>query len=146
MAICVKHAARVMVEKHVKGTIVCTASAVANNWRGATNLTDYTMSKNSVLGLVRTASQQLGSHGIRVNCMSPSAIGTPLALSTGLTSEGIQKVFGPFTSLKGILLTVKHIADAVLFLVSEDSAFITGHDLVVDGGLISIPHLNLAQN
>ncbi|KAL2453545.1 Short-chain dehydrogenase reductase 3b [Abeliophyllum distichum] len=143
MAICVKHAARVMVEKGVKGSIVCTASAVVDNWRGATSLTDYTMSKNAVLGLVRTASQQLGVHGIRVNTISPTAVATSITIGTGLTtSEVVEKVFGPFTPLKGITLTVKHIADSVLFLVSNDSAFITGHNLVVDGGLISLPHLN----
>lgn len=147
MAICVKHAARAMVEKNVKGTIVCTASAVANNCRGSVNVTDYTMSKNAVVGLVRTAGQQLGVHGIRVNCVSPSMTLTPLSASIGMTSEEvIKQVFGPFTSLKGVALTVKHLADAVIFLTSEDSAFITGHDLVVDGGLISIPHMNLPQN
>ncbi|CAI9757398.1 unnamed protein product [Fraxinus pennsylvanica] len=147
MAICVKHAARAMVEKNVRGTIVCTSSAVANNCRGSVNVTDYTMSKNAVVGLVRTAGQQLGVHGIRVNCVSPSMTLTPLSASIGITSqEVIQKVFGPFTSLKGVVLTVKHLADAVIFLTSEDSAFITGHDLVVDGGLISIPHMILPQN
>ncbi|CAA3001637.1 (-)-isopiperitenol (-)-carveol dehydrogenase, mitochondrial-like [Olea europaea subsp. europaea] len=140
MTACVKHAARAMVEKGVKGTIVCTASVVATNCKGGTNLTDYVMSKHAILGLVRAASQQLGVHGIRVNCVSPSAIATGMAANTGLTNEGVQMVFGPFTALKGIALTVKHIADAVLFLASENSAFVTGHDLVVDGGLISLPH------
>lgn len=143
MAICVKHAALAMIAKGVKGTIVCTASAVSDNWRGATTMTDYIMSKNAVLGLVRAASQQLGVHGIRVNSVSPSAIASSITVDSGMTSsEVVEKVFGPFTPLKGIRLTAKHIADAVLFLVSNDSAFVTGHDMVVDGGLISIPHFN----
>ncbi|KAL2462950.1 Short-chain dehydrogenase reductase 3b [Forsythia ovata] len=139
-AACVKHAARVMVEQKVRGSIVCTASVVVSNWKGG-DLTDYIMSKYAVVGLVRTASQQLGVHGIRVNTVSPSAIATPLSSSTGLTSDILEKLFVPFTSLKGIMLTVKHIADAVLFLASDDSEFITGHELVVDGGLISLPLL-----
>ncbi|CAA3001798.1 (-)-isopiperitenol (-)-carveol dehydrogenase, mitochondrial-like [Olea europaea subsp. europaea] len=139
-AACVKHAARAMVEQKVRGSIVCTASVVVSNWKGG-DMTDYTMSKYAVIGLVRSASQQLGVHGIRVNSVSPSAIATRLSSSTGLTSDLLEKLFVPFTSLKGIMLTVEHIADAVLFLASEDSAFITGHDLVVDGGLISLPHL-----
>lgn len=139
-ASCVKHAARAMVEQKVRGSIVCTASVVVSNWKGG-DMTDYTMSKYAVIGLVRSASQQLGVHGIRVNSVSPSAIATRLSSSTGLTSDLLEKLFVPFTSLKGIMLTVEHIADAVLFLASEDSAFITGHDLVVDGGLISLPHL-----
>ncbi|CAA3001797.1 (-)-isopiperitenol/(-)-carveol dehydrogenase, mitochondrial-like [Olea europaea var. sylvestris] len=146
MAACVKHAARAMVEKGVKGTIVCTASAAATNCRGGTNMTDYVMSKHAILGLVRAASQQLGVHGIRVNCVSPSAIATPMAAQAGLTSEGVRTAFGPFTPLKGTTLTVNHIADAVLFLASNNSAFVTGHDLVVDGGLISLPHLMTTEN
>ncbi|CAI9773749.1 unnamed protein product [Fraxinus pennsylvanica] len=145
-AACVKQAARAMVEKGVKGTIVCTASVVATNCKGGTNMTDYVMSKHAILGLVRAASQQLGVHGIRVNCVSPSAIATGMAAKTGLTSEGVQMAFGPFTPLKGIALTVNHIADAVLFLASNNSAFVTGHDLVVDGGLISLPHLMINEN
>ncbi|KAL2539496.1 Short-chain dehydrogenase reductase 3a [Abeliophyllum distichum] len=140
MAICVKHAARVMVERHIKGTIVCTASAIANNCRGSTNVTDYTMSKHAILGLVRSASQQLGTYGIRINSVLPAAVP-----SSRRTNEEIQKTFGPFTRLKDISLTVKHIADTVLFLASNDSAFVTGHDLVVDGGLISVPNLTIGE-
>ncbi|KAL2539500.1 Short-chain dehydrogenase reductase 3b [Abeliophyllum distichum] len=146
MAACVKHAARAMVEKGVKGSIVCTASVVATNCRGGTDMTDYVMSKHAILGLVRTASQQLGVHGIRVNCVSPSAIATGMAASAGLSNKEIQMIFGPFTPLKGIALSVNHIADAVLFLASNNSAFVTGHDLVVDGGFISLPHSIITEN
>lgn len=142
MAACVKHAARVMVEQGVKGNIVCTTSVAAS--RGGVKRTDYIMAKHAVLGLVRCASQQLGAHGIRVNCVSPSAIPTPLTSNCELKSSAkmVETVYGPLTSLKGIVSTVRHVAEAVLFLVSEDSAFITGHDLSVDGGLISLPGPN----
>lgn len=142
MAACVKHAAGVMVEQGVKGSIVCTTSVAAS--RGGFFRTDYVMAKHAVLGLVRCASQQLGVHGIRVNSVSPSAIATPLTSNCAQrTSEkDIEKVYGPLTSLKGIAPTVRHVAEAVLFLVSQDSAFITGHDLSVDGGLISLPGPN----
>lgn len=146
MAACVKHAARVMVEKHVRGTIVCTASVAAT--RGAIHRTDYAMSKHAVLGLVRSASRQLGEYGIRVNSVSPSAVVTPLTCEANqMTVKDVEKLyensFVPLISLKGIVLTVRHIAEAVLFLVSDDSAFVTGHDLVVDGGLNGLPHPNL---
>ncbi|CDP14866.1 unnamed protein product [Coffea canephora] len=142
MAVCVKHAARVMVEQGVKGNIVCTTSVAAS--RGGVIRTDYIMAKHAVLGLVRCGSQQLGVHGIRVNSVSPSAIATPLTSNCVRRTRGkdIGKVYGPLTSLKGIALTVRHVAEAVLFLVSQDSAFITGHDLSVDGGLISLPGPN----
>ncbi|KAL2454563.1 Short-chain dehydrogenase reductase 3b [Abeliophyllum distichum] len=142
MAACIKHAARVMVEKRVRGTIVCTASVVAK--RGAMQRTDYAMSKHGVIGLVRSASVQLGKYGIRVNSVSPSAIATPLTCEAHQTNmKDLEKIyensFVPLTSLKGTVLTLKHVADAVLFLASDDSAFVTGHDLVVDGGLNGLP-------
>lgn len=142
MAACVKHAARAMVERRVRGSIVCTASVAAS--RGGVRRTDYIMSKHAVLGLVKCASQQLGVHGIRVNSVSPSAISTPITANSIIrTSElDVEMVYGPLTSLKGIQLNVKHVAEAVVFLVSENSVFITGHDLSVDGGLISLPGPN----
>ncbi|KAK2451436.1 (-)-isopiperitenol/(-)-carveol dehydrogenase, mitochondrial [Trifolium repens] len=77
MALCVKHAARAMVEGHVRGSIVCTGS-VSSSQGGATS-TDYTMSKHAVLGLMRAASVQLATHGIRVNSVSPNGLATPLS-------------------------------------------------------------------
>ncbi|KAA8542383.1 hypothetical protein F0562_023481 [Nyssa sinensis] len=76
MVASVKHAARVMVEGRVRGSIVCTASVVGS--KGGNRRTDYVMSKHAVIGLVRSASKQLGEHGIRVNSVSPYAVATPL--------------------------------------------------------------------
>ncbi|TKY73424.1 (-)-isopiperitenol/(-)-carveol dehydrogenase [Spatholobus suberectus] len=134
MAACVKHAARSMVERRVKGSIVCTASLSASH--GGLRRTDYVMSKHAVKGLARSASAQLGAHGIRVNCVSPSGLATPLTRAAHATMETqeLQKHYAQSSRLKGVLLTPRHVADAVLFLASGDSDFVTGHDLVVDGG------------
>ncbi|KAG2675671.1 hypothetical protein I3760_12G016700 [Carya illinoinensis] len=135
MAACVKHAARAMVEKSVRGSIVCTASVSAS--RGSTKCTDYHMSKHAVLGLVRSASRQLGEHGIRVNCVSPSTVATPMACNAlGMDVEQLGKAFEPHASLNGLVLEVGHVADVVLFLASDDSGFVNGYDLLVDGGWI----------
>ncbi|KAJ1379601.1 Short-chain dehydrogenase/reductase SDR [Sesbania bispinosa] len=108
MAVCVKHAARAMVKGH-----------------------------HAVLGLVRSASVQLGEHGIRVNCVSPSGLATPLTrAANGMETQELQKCYAQKANLKGVFLTPKHVADAVLFLASGDSGFVTGHDLAVDGGFI----------
>ncbi|KAL3845993.1 hypothetical protein ACJIZ3_003396 [Penstemon smallii] len=140
MAICVKQAARKMIEHGIQGAIVCTSSVAAT--MGGLNFTDYIMSKNAVLGLMRSSSVQLGKYGIRVNCVSPSAVVTPLAGIMGLgTAVDVENIIGPFTSLKGDALTTTHVAKVVLFLASDDSAFVTGHNMVVDGGLISLPFL-----
>ncbi|KAL0440761.1 UNVERIFIED_CONTAM: (-)-isopiperitenol/(-)-carveol dehydrogenase, mitochondrial [Sesamum radiatum] len=90
------------------------------------------------VGLVRAASQQLGAHGIRINCVSPPVIPTPLAEKVGFSARELEKILGPLISLKGGALTVEHVAEAVLFLASDDSAVITGHNLVVDGGLTGL--------
>lgn len=137
MAACVKHAARVMIEKGVRGSIVCTASVTGS--RGGPRLTDYSMSKHAVIGLVKSASTQLGVHGIRVNSVSPSAVATPTLCRSfgGIDAEQAEKICERLASLKGIVPKVNHVADTVLFLASGDSAFVSGHDLVVDGGLLS---------
>lgn len=133
MAACVKHAAQVMVKGRIRGSIVCTGSIVASV--GSNRRVDYTMSKHAVLGLMRTASRQLGQYGIRVNSVSPAAVATPLMCEAwNMDPEGVERTFERFSNLKGNVLKAKHVAEAVLFLACEDSAFITGHDLIVDGG------------
>ncbi|CBI15279.3 unnamed protein product, partial [Vitis vinifera] len=96
--------------------------------------TDYCMSKHAVVGLVRSASKQLGEHGIRVNCVSPHGIATPMMCKAlEMEADEVEKVYEARTRLKGVL-RARHVADAVLFLASDQSAFVTGHDLSVDGG------------
>lgn len=132
MAACVKHAARAMMERSVKGSIVCTASVAGS--RGMTQRTDYCMSKHAVVGLVRSASIQLGEYGIRVNCVSPHGVATPMMCKVlEMEAEEVEKVYAARTRLNGTL-TARHVADAVLFLACDESAFVTGHDLLVDGG------------
>ncbi|KAL3022261.1 hypothetical protein AAZX31_04G002900 [Glycine max] len=99
----------------VRGSIICTASVVGSH--GEPNATNYIMSKHAVLGLMRSASVQLAEHGIRVNCVSPNGLATPLTFrETGRSGSHAQR--------RG-----RHRV-----VVSDDSAFITGFDLIVDGG------------
>ncbi|KAL5080612.1 hypothetical protein RYX36_009033, partial [Vicia faba] len=76
MALCVKHAACAMVEGHMRGSIVYMGSI--HGREGGTRSTDYTMSKHAVLGLLCAANVQPTTHGIRVNCVSPNGLATPL--------------------------------------------------------------------
>lgn len=134
MAACVKHAARAMVGGN-GGSIICTAS-IGGRVGSDKGLADYHMSKHAVLGLVRSASCELGKYGIRVNSVSPAAVATPLLLQRyGFKDkETAEKAFISEKRLKGGVLKVGHVAEAVLFLASDQSAFVSGHDLVVDGG------------
>ncbi|KAK9080467.1 hypothetical protein SSX86_000225 [Deinandra increscens subsp. villosa] len=136
-AACVKHAARAMVERRVRGCIICTASVAGS--RGGSVRTDYVMAKHAVVGLVRSASKQLGVHGIRVNCVSPSAVATPLSKRSPERARKTMKLYERLSSLKGVELGVADVAEAVVFLASDGSSFITGHDLAVDGGLTKLP-------
>ncbi|XP_031248322.1 (-)-isopiperitenol/(-)-carveol dehydrogenase, mitochondrial-like [Pistacia vera] len=125
-----------MVERRMKGSIVCTASVTGS--RGGYWMTDYYMSKHAVIGLVRSASTQLGAHGIRVNCVSPCGVATPgLCRWLSMEAEEVERMYEPNPCLKGIVIKTKHIADAVSFLASDDSEFVSGHELVVDGGFLS---------
>ncbi|XP_047947422.1 (+)-cis,cis-nepetalactol synthase NEPS3-like [Salvia hispanica] len=140
MALCVKHAARKMVELGTRGAIICTATTAAE--KQMMNTTDYVMSKRAVLGLMRSASLQLGKHGIRVNSVSPGMVYTPLAANNGLpTPEALAEYIGPYMSLKGETVTEKNVADAVAFLASDEAALVTGVDLKVDGGIVAMPFL-----
>ncbi|KAI3990174.1 hypothetical protein MKX01_029152 [Papaver californicum] len=132
-AVMIKHSARAMLDKKIRGSIICTASVAAVSAGFAPHC--YTASKHAVLGLVKSACSELGAYGIRVNCISPFGVGTPLACDLGNTnSSRIEELTSNMSHLKGIILKAKHIADAALFLSSDDSAYLNGHNLVVDGG------------
>ncbi|XP_057850509.1 zerumbone synthase [Cryptomeria japonica] len=132
-----KHAARAMVPRK-QGCILCTASIAG--LIGGVAPHPYSISKFAIPGLVKSVASELSQHGIRVNCISPYAIATPFAL------EGLRQLF-PQTSeeelamfldycgeMKGVRCEVKDIARAALYLASDDGRYITGHNLVVDGG------------
>jgi len=136
---CIKHAARAMVKQQVKGSIICTASSTSI--LGGMAPAAYTVSKHGLVGLVKAAASELGKQGIRVNCVSPYYVATPLALGAlGMNPSEGEAFFSSVGNLKGIALKAKHVAEAVLFLASDESAFVSGHNLVVDGGFTVVNH------
>ncbi|XP_010243159.1 PREDICTED: short-chain dehydrogenase reductase 3b-like [Nelumbo nucifera] len=135
----IKHAGRAMVERKIRGSIICTASVAAALGGSAPHA--YTTSKHALVGLVRSACSELGAHGIRVNCISPFGVATPLACNAyNLEPDSMEAVTCAAANLKGTVLKPAHIAEAALFLASNESVYISGHNLAVDGGFTVVSH------
>ncbi|TVU42414.1 hypothetical protein EJB05_08818, partial [Eragrostis curvula] len=131
-----KHAARVMIPAR-RGCIISTSSLASAVSGAAAHA--YTTSKRGLVGLMENAAAELGRHGIRVNCVSPFGVATPLAKAASgmddLDDQSIEAAMEAAANLKGVGLKVNDIAAAVLFLASDDGRYVSGQNLCVDGGL-----------
>lgn len=92
----------------------------------------YSASKSAVISLTKAMAAELGSAGVRVNCISPGVIDTKM--NSTLSAEDMENLKLE-TPLKRIG-TAGDIANAVEFLISKKSSFITGQNLIVDGGFL----------
>jgi NAD(P)-dependent dehydrogenase (short-subunit alcohol dehydrogenase family) len=127
----IKHGAKVMIEQGEGGSIINTASVAGLS--GGAGPQAYSAAKAALVNLSMTAAVELGKHRIRVNAICPGGIATPL-ISMGQDPSVIET---NLQNLQPLPFAGKpeHIAAAALFLASDDSLFVTGHALVVDGGL-----------
>ncbi len=124
-----KYAIPAMIKTAGGGAIVNVSSISALRPRG---LTAYSTSKGAVIALTRAMAVDHGKDGIRVNCVAPGAVFTPMVYTIGMSAEARER--RRKASLLGIEGTAWDIGHAVRFLLSNRARFITGHTLVVDGG------------
>jgi NAD(P)-dependent dehydrogenase (short-subunit alcohol dehydrogenase family) len=131
----VKHAARVMKEQ--KGGCIINTGSVAGFGTGYSS-SIYSSCKAEVMQLTKMAAIELAEHNIRVNCICPGGIPTPIFQGGKEFSEGkyeaLKTLFSTGQPLRRSGLP-EDIAKAALWLTSDDSSFVTGQSIVVDGGL-----------
>jgi NAD(P)-dependent dehydrogenase (short-subunit alcohol dehydrogenase family) len=127
----IKHAARAMRERG--GAIVSLASTAGV--MGGQGPHVYTLAKHGVVGLTKSAASELSPLGIRVNAVAPGGTVTPMTNALGDDNPDSTAAMIAAASPLGIACMPEDIAAAILYLLSAESRYVTGHTLVVDAGL-----------
>ncbi|KAJ3976774.1 NAD(P)-binding protein [Lentinula raphanica] len=132
--LCYKHAAKQMIAQGRPGGRIIGASSVAGK-QGMIHVGAYVASKFAVRGLMQVAALEFGHHGITVNAYAPGGVESPMAHTTDLLTSEIGKAF--FKSLPSFstLGKVDDIASLVSYLASQESGYITGQTISVNGGM-----------
>lgn len=135
-----KHAAPAM-KKQGAGSIINNGS-IAGRLAGFSSSLVYGAAKAAVNHLTKCVAMELGESGIRVNSISPGAIATGIfGKALGLTTDAAEKTAATMREIYKTAQPIPRagipddIAQAAVFLASDESTFINGHDLVVDGGI-----------
>lgn len=120
------------------GSIILNASIAAN--KGMEAFSVYSASKAAVRSFARSWTNDLKARKIRVNTLSPGPIETPILSKAGLSEEQVEGFKASLTAQVplGRIGHVDEIAKPVLFLASDDSSYITGIELTVDGGMSQV--------
>lgn len=127
---CTVEAAKAMAAAGRGGAIVVTASI--NGWHVEQTMAAYNTTKGALLTFIRSAAIDLGRHGIRVNGVAPGVVDTPIAALVVHNPELAPQYLK--TMPLGRFGQPEDIANAVSWLASEQSSYVTGHTLVLDGG------------
>ncbi|NXJ98676.1 BDH2 dehydrogenase, partial [Corythaixoides concolor] len=121
--------------KQKSGNII-NMSSVASSIKGVVNRCVYSTSKAAVIGLTKSVAADFIEQGIRCNCICPGTVDTPSL------QERIQAQPNPEQAMKdflarqktGRMATAEEVAHLFVYLASDESAFVTGNELIIDGG------------
>ncbi len=130
MYLAARHAIPEMISTAGGGAIVNVSSISALRPRG---LTAYSASKGAVIALTRAMAVDHGKDRVRVNCVAPGPVYTPMVYAAGMSDEARER--RKHASVLGIEGTGWDVGQAVRFLLSDHARYITGQTLVVDGGV-----------
>ena len=119
--------------KQKSGVIVNISSiAMGQVGMGFAGLTHYCASKGGIVAMAEAMALELAPMGIRVNCIAPGAIDTPGASNASMTDEQREAMLAPIPMHRNG--KAEEIANAVLFLASDESSYMTGSVMIIDGG------------
>jgi NAD(P)-dependent dehydrogenase (short-subunit alcohol dehydrogenase family) len=118
-----------------RGSILVTGSLASE--RGMANNIAYVASKHGVLGLARAAAIEAASHNVRVNCVIPGLIETPMLmqLDPNASLETLRALLGKGVPM-GRIGTAEELAELACFLLSDRASHITAQSIAVDGGIL----------
>jgi (+)-trans-carveol dehydrogenase len=141
-----KAAAAAMLEADRGGSIVLTASAAGLG--GMETIAHYTAAKHGVVGLTKSMALELAPRGIRVNCVCPSSVNTPMTQNQatfdllardipGATQEQVAQRFASVHPMGFSWVEPVDVSNAVLFLASDEARYVSGIALPIDGAMLA---------
>jgi len=139
VVLCMKHAARVM-KPRGRGSILSTSSIAG--LQGGLGPHAYAAGKTALIGLTRNIAAEHAPHGIRVNCIAPGNMATEMIAGMLLRDPSkvaeIEQGLAAGSPLPGRPGVAQDIANAALYLASDEAGYVSGHTLVVDAGFTSV--------
>jgi (+)-trans-carveol dehydrogenase len=141
-----KAAVPILLEAARGGSMVFTASAAGLG--GMETIAHYTASKHGVVGLMKSMALELAPHGIRVNCVCPSSVNTPMTQNQATfdllardipnaTPEQVKERFASVHPMGFSWVEAVDVSNAVLFLASDEARYISGVAVPIDGAMLA---------